>query len=85
MLAHKAGAMVAATEAVRRRIAPWTRATVIGTSLMSAYMNAFEFAQHANGMLQFYGGIVLGCAIPALVYASLIVGFYMWSMAGHRD
>jgi FtsH-binding integral membrane protein len=84
MLAHKAGAMVAATEAVRRKIWPWTTATVIGTSLMSAYMNAFEFAQHAVGTLQFYGGIVLGCAIPALVYASLVVGFYMWSMAGRE-
>jgi hypothetical protein len=48
-------------------------------------MNAFEFAQHANGTLQFYGGIALGFAIPALVCASLIVGFYMWSMAGHPD
>jgi hypothetical protein len=54
MLAHKAGAMVAATEAVRRRIAPETMATVIGTSTMSAYMNAFEFAQHATSQLQFY-------------------------------
>jgi hypothetical protein len=34
--------------------------------------------------LQFYGGIVLGCAIPALVYASLVVGFCMWSMAGRE-
>jgi hypothetical protein len=85
MLAHKAGAMVAATEAVRRKIAPWTMATVIGTSIMSAYMNAFEFAQHAHSQLQFYGGIALGCAIPAMVYASLVVGFYMWSMVGHRD
>jgi hypothetical protein len=24
------------------------------------------------------------CAIPALVYASLVVGFYMWSMAGRE-
>jgi len=80
MLAHNAGAMVAATEAVRRKIAPWTMATVIGTSIMSAYMNAFEFAQHTTSQLQFYGGIFLGCAIPALVYARLVVGFYMWSM-----
>jgi len=80
MLAHKAGAMAAATQAVRRKIAPWTMATVIGTSIMSTYMNAFEFAQHATSQLQFYGGIVLGCAIPALVYARLVVGFYLWSM-----
>jgi hypothetical protein len=52
MLAHKAGAMVAATQAVRRKIAP-TMATVIGTSIMSGYMNAFELAQHAHSQLQF--------------------------------
>jgi uncharacterized membrane protein len=76
--------MVAATEHDRRKIAPWTRATVVGTSIMSACMNAFEFAQHATTQLQLYGDIALACAIPALVYASLVVGFYLWSMAGNR-
>ena len=28
--------------------------------------------------------VTLGGAIPALVYASLVVGFYMWSMAGRE-
>jgi hypothetical protein len=52
---------------------------------MSAYLNSFEFAQHATTTLKFYRGIAFACAIPAVTYASLVVGFYLWGMAGSRD
>lgn len=51
-------------QAVKR----FTQPAIIGTMLASAALNAFGFAAHAQGLMM-YPAALLGCAIPALIYA----------------
>jgi hypothetical protein len=61
-------------EKVRRHIARWARAAIIGTVIGSAAMNAFAFAAHTTTVWMTSAAVTLGIAIPALVYALMRVG-----------
>ena len=72
------GAQVAAsTERLRNQIAKFTRPAIVGTLTGSAAMNAFAFASQSSG---WYIGaaVVLGLAIPALIYALTRIGAAMY-------
>ena len=53
---------------VAKVVKRFAQPAIIGTMLASAALNAFGFSEHAQGLMV-YPAIVLGCAIPALIYA----------------
>ncbi len=63
----------AATERVRKAITHYTRPAIIGTLVGSAAMNAFAFASQAAGWMM-APAIVLGVAIPGLIYCLTRIG-----------
>ena len=54
------------TPALQRHVAKLTRPAIAGTMIGSAMMNAFAFANEAEGYCR-YAAIALGVAIPALI------------------
>jgi hypothetical protein len=66
-------AMLLAPEHLRARVARFAYPAIVGTLLGSAALNAMSFAAHADGA-NIYWAIVLGIAIPALVYSLSRVG-----------
>lgn len=65
--------LTASTERVRRAVLHYTRIAIPGTLAGSAAMNAFAFAAQTTGWMT-AAAIVLGIAIPALVYALTRIG-----------
>lgn len=65
--------LTAATDAVHRSVGTWARPAILGTLAGSAVMNAFAFAAQAAGWMM-GPAIVMGIAIPALIYALTRVG-----------
>lgn len=55
-------------ETTAKIVKKFAQPAIIGTMLASAALNAFGFAAHAEGLM-IYPAIMLGCAIPALIYA----------------
>ena len=55
-------------EVTAKIVKKFAQPAIIGTMLASAALNAFGFAAHAEGLM-IYPEIMLGCAIPALIYA----------------
>lgn len=55
-------------DATARTVKKFAQPAIIGTMLASAALNAFGFAAHAQGLM-IGPAIILGCAIPALIYA----------------
>jgi hypothetical protein len=53
----------------RKQVARFARPAIFGTLAGSAAMNAFGFAAQAEGYIMIGSAVVLGVAIPALVYA----------------
>jgi hypothetical protein len=66
--------ITANTEALRRSIARFTKPAIAGTLGGSAAMNAFAFAEHASGPCLTAAAVVMGIAIPAMIYALMRVG-----------
>lgn len=62
------------TETLRRSVKRYTAPAIIGTLAGSAVMNAFAFASHATGICMTTAAIVMGVAIPALIYALTRIG-----------
>lgn len=60
--------LTAATEKVRIAIQRWATPAILGTLAGSAVMNAFAFAAPAQGYM-IAAAILMGVAIPALIYA----------------
>jgi len=58
----------AMSEAVRRSIRKFTTPAIIGTLVASAIMNAFAFANLADGNMV-YPAVAFGVAIPGMIYA----------------
>jgi hypothetical protein len=63
----------ATTEKVSKAIARFTKPAIIGTMVGSATMNAFAFAAQTSGYMV-GPAIVLGLAIPAMIYSLTRVG-----------
>jgi len=63
----------AATEKVSRAITRFTHPGVIATLIGSAIMNAFAFADGADGYMKF-AAIIMGLSIPVLIYALTRIG-----------
>lgn len=66
--------LLASNEKLRRHISKFTNPAIMGTLVGSAAMNAFAFASAACGWPMICAAIVLGVAIPALIYALTRVG-----------
>jgi hypothetical protein len=66
--------IMASTEHVRRSTSGWARPAIACTLAGSAVMNAFAFAQHADGYIMTAAAVTMGCAIPALIYVLMRVG-----------
>lgn len=65
--------IAAATEKVSKMISRFTKPAIIGTMIGSAAMNAFAFATAATGYMV-APAVILGIAIPGLIYAMTRVG-----------
>ena len=61
-------AILAAPASTRPAVHQYAAPAIVGTLAVSAAMNAFAFASHAQGLM-LYPAIGLGCAIPALIFA----------------
>jgi len=66
-------ALIVAPAAARPAVARYAGPAILGTIIVSAAMNSFAFAAHANGWLV-WPAIALGLAVPALVYALIKAG-----------
>ena len=65
--------LTAATDTVRKAIGGYVRPAIIGTLSGSAALNAFAFGSQAPGWM-LYPAVLLGLAIPALIYALTKIG-----------
>jgi hypothetical protein len=65
--------IAAATDKVSKLVSKFTKPAIVGTMAGSAIMNAFAFAASAIGYMV-APAIVLGIAIPGLIYAMTRVG-----------
>jgi hypothetical protein len=68
----------AASEVVRREITRFARPAIIGTLVGSDGMNAFVFAAPAQGLMV-GPAVVLGIAVPAMIYALTRVAAAMYA------
>jgi hypothetical protein len=66
--------LLATNEKLRKQIARFTGPAIMGTLVGSAAMNAFAFASKAVGWPMIAAAVVLGVAIPALIYALTRIG-----------
>ena len=65
---------LAVADKLRRQVSRFARPAILGTLAGSAGMNAFAFGAQAINQYMMAAGIVLGVAIPALIYALTRVG-----------
>ncbi len=65
--------LAAATDKVAKQISRFTKPAIVGTLVGSAAMNAFAFASAVTGLMV-APAVVLGVAIPGLIYAMTRVG-----------
>lgn len=63
---------------LRRQVARFARPAIFGTLAGSAAMNAFAFAGNAAGYSMMAAAILLGVAIPTLIYCLTRVGAALW-------
>jgi hypothetical protein len=63
----------AATDKLAKQISKFTKPAIVGTMVGSAAMNAFAFAASATGYMV-APAVVLGIAIPGMIYALTRVG-----------
>jgi hypothetical protein len=70
-------AVLAASAAKRAVVSCYATPATIGTVAVSAAMNGFAFAAHADGLLIYPAG-ALGLAIPALAYSLTRVAAVLW-------
>lgn len=76
-VAMELATMAVSTDKLRKRISKYTRPAIIATMTGSAMLNALAFAWTAQGYAMQAGAVVLGIAIPALVYVLTRVGAEM--------
>jgi hypothetical protein len=61
--------IVTVADKVRHVVERYARPAIAGTLLGSAAMNAFAFAGDADTLIMQIAGSIMGCVIPALIYA----------------
>jgi hypothetical protein len=61
-------AMLVSPDEIRPAVGRYASPAIVGTLGVSAAMNAFAFASHAQGLM-IYPAIGLGFAVPALIFA----------------
>lgn len=66
--------LVRLADPVRKTIQKYLTPSIIGTLVGSAILNAFAFAAQASGTMMQVAAIVIGVAIPALIYALTRIG-----------
>jgi hypothetical protein len=72
------GAQLASTsQRLQREVTKYTKPAIIGTLSGSAIMNAFAFSAQTSGWMT-GAAVVLGLAIPALIYALTRIGGAMY-------
>jgi len=76
-------ALLVTPATTRPAVARYASPAIVGTLAISAAMNAFAFASHAQGLMIF-PAIVLGFAVPALVYALTKTGAIMFFARGSQ-
>lgn len=74
----------AANEKVAKAISKFTKPAIVGTMAGSAIMNAFAFAAQAKGYM-IVPAVVLGVAIPALIYALTRIGAALYIDCSSRS
>lgn len=73
--------ITATTETLHRAVSRFTRPAIAGTLAGSAAMNAFAFAEHATGWMTL-AAVVMGVAVPGMIYALMRVGTALHIDAG---
>jgi hypothetical protein len=61
-------ALLVSPDDIRPAVSRYASPAIVGTLAVSAAMNAFAFASHAQGLM-IYPAIGLGFAVPALIFA----------------
>jgi hypothetical protein len=61
--------ILTASQTLRKRVEKWSRPTIGATLVLSAALNAQAFISGSTTPLAIDEGIVLGVAIPAMIYA----------------
>jgi len=70
-------AVLASPADKRAAVSCYATPAIVGSLAVSAAMNAFAFAAHADGLL-IYPAAALGLAIPALIYSLTRVAATLW-------
>ena len=69
---------LACSPKITKQVAKFARPAILGTLAGSAIMNALAFAVQATSIPAMCGAVVLGVAIPALIYALARIGAAIW-------
>ena len=69
--------LTASNDKVRKQIGKFCKPAIVGTLVGSAAMNAFAFAAQATGLM-IGPAVMLGVAIPGLIYALTKVGAQLY-------
>lgn len=69
--------LTAISDEAKRTVSRFARPTVIATLIASAIMNAFAFSSALEGV-SVVPAVLLGAAIPALIYSLTRIGVAMW-------
>jgi hypothetical protein len=67
-------AQVTISDKLRKSVSRYSQPAIVGTLCGSAALNAFAFAGNAQGPVMQIAGVVMGIAVPALIYALTRVG-----------
>ncbi len=68
----------AGTHALRKEVHKYAKPAIVGTLIGSAAMNAFAFAMPCTSYYLMAAAIVMGVAIPGMVYALTKIGAAMY-------
>jgi hypothetical protein len=71
------------TESLRKQVSRFAKPAVVGTLVVSALINGYQFAAPATGIPFEIAAGLLGSSIPALVYVLTRVSCLMW-IDSHR-
>lgn len=81
MIASELAGVLTVTDRVRAEVHRWARPMVAGCALASAAMNTVGFLQGAGGPVHQAGAVLMGCGVPAAIYALTRIAVAMWTDA----
>jgi len=76
--------LFASNERMKRIVSKFAKPTVVGTMIASAAMNAFAFSSHVTGYM-IAPAVILGVAIPAMIYAFTRIGGALYIDCNNRS